>query len=178
MISSPIKPQAFHPLPIRVYPRKGVNPCLPPSGGLSVSIGGFLSTSFPLQSPILPPCPLCPLCLIPASFPLPQPPVFSTPYKRVRISLKTSTFKSLYFQAVAHSLSLFSCKSFIYNHVSKTTGGYTPKLSDFGIFGSPAPRRAILPDQSNRSKMRTRPIARSSIIPSFGYTHRIRSSIQ
>ncbi len=51
-------------------------------------------------------------------------PLFSIHCKIVRISLKTSTFKSLYFQAVAHSLSLFSCKSFICNHVSKTTGGY------------------------------------------------------
>ncbi len=62
-------------------------------------------------------------------------PLFSNSYKRVRISLKTSTFKSLCFQAVAHSLSLFCCKSFIYNHVSKTTGGgYTPKSVRFWDF--------------------------------------------
>ena len=60
-------------------------------------------------------------------------PSFPIPYKIVRKSLKTRTFKSLYFQADAHSLSLFSCKSFIYSRVSKTTGVHpqTVRFLDF-----------------------------------------------
>ncbi len=117
---------------------RGARPCQ------LVSILAFISASFPLPQLVLPLRPQCALCLDSARFPLPQAPVFSAIYKRVRNSgcglylepaksLKTSTFKSLYFQAVAHSLSLFSCKSCICNSYAKQPPGYTPISSRKGV---------------------------------------------
>ncbi len=120
----------------------------------SLPICGFISATSPLPQSLLPLRSLCPLCFISAYFTLLQLPVFSVSYKRVRNSLKISTFKSLYFQAVAHSLSLFSCKSFICNHVSKTTGGYTPKLSDSGIFAPMHARHSLATPRSCRAAPR------------------------
>ena len=94
----------------------------------------------------------------------PTTPSFSNSYKRVRNSLKTSTFKSLYFHTHAHSFvgsPVFSTTS------QKHTGGIHPKLSDFGIFqlsSLPAarpPRRASdggrgCPSQDRRNYTRTK----------------------
>ncbi len=59
--------------------------------------------------------------------------LFSISYERTRMLLKTSIFKSLHFQAVAHSLSLFSCKSFACLTYAKQRGGIPRKVSDSGI---------------------------------------------
>ena len=84
---------------------------LPPYGGLprALSTRGFISVSFPL----------------------PHPPVFSISYKIVRISLKINTFKSLIVQSLAHSLSLFSCKSFVCITYANQRGGYTEPGTPF-----------------------------------------------
>ncbi len=76
-----------------------------------------------------------------ASFLLPQPPMFSATYKRVRILLKTNTFKSLYSQSVAHSLSLFSCKSFICVTYAKQPRGIPQKCP---ILGFSTPTRKVI----------------------------------
>ncbi len=80
-----------------------------------------------------------------ASFPLPQLPVFSVAYKRVRNSLKTNTFRSLYFHTHAHSLSLFSCKSFICITYAKQPRGVPqscPILGfSCGLYLQPAERK-------------------------------------
>ncbi len=75
-------------------------------------------------------------CSSEVSFSPPATRVISESYKRARKSLKTSTFKSLHSQSLAHSLSLFFCKSFICNHVSKTTGGVYPKTVRFWDSGA------------------------------------------
>ncbi len=79
-------------------------------------------------------------CSSVVSFSPPATRLFSILYKRVRKSLKTSTFKSLYFHTHAHSFAgspVFSTTS------QKHTGGYTPILSDSGIFGPLACRARV-----------------------------------
>ncbi len=143
MISSPINPQAAHPLSIRVYPCRRVHPSIRrrmrvvcvtinfswvcrgrPSGRLQ-----WLSSESP--------APRLPVVAGGGRGPSTKSAkraeahkisstthLFSMGYKRVRKSLKTSTFKSLHFHTLAHSFPA----SIVFSITSQkhTGGGGTP----------------------------------------------------